>query len=77
MRHASGRIAEVLHDVRRGRTTRRAGITGAGTGAGALKGARATLWISERTGLPVEFEAFNSTTTITEAFTETGDNQST
>jgi hypothetical protein len=48
------------------------GISGLGTGAGSPKGSHATLWISTQTGLPVEFDAANKDTTITETFTEWG-----
>lgn len=48
------------------------GISGEGTGPGSPKGSHATLWISKQTGLPVEFDAANRTTTITETFEDWG-----
>jgi hypothetical protein len=48
------------------------GISGLGTGAGSPRGSHATLWISEQTGLPVEFDAANNNTTITETFADWG-----
>jgi hypothetical protein len=44
------------------------GISGDGTGAGSPKGSHATMWISVQTGLPVEFDAANKSTKITETF---------
>lgn len=48
------------------------GITGRGTGANSPHGARATMWISATTGLPVEFDAVTRGTTITVTFTDWG-----
>jgi hypothetical protein len=48
------------------------GISGLGTGAGSPKGSHATLWISKQTGLPVEFDAANKNTAITETFSDWG-----
>jgi hypothetical protein len=48
------------------------GISGDGTGAGSPKGSHATMWISVQTGLPVEFDAANKSTKITETFEDWG-----
>jgi hypothetical protein len=48
------------------------GISGDGTGAGSPKGSRATMWVSEQTGLPVEFDAANKNTKISETFEDWG-----
>ena len=48
------------------------GISGHGGGANSPDGSTSTIWISTVTGLPVEFDATTTTTTITETFSDWG-----
>jgi hypothetical protein len=48
------------------------GISGQASGQGAPKKAHATMWISSASGLPVEFDATNATTRLTQKFTDWG-----
>jgi hypothetical protein len=48
------------------------GISGHGAGGGTATGDPVTMWISEQTGLPVEFDAASRRSQITETFTDWG-----
>jgi hypothetical protein len=48
------------------------GISGLASGSGAPKGGHATMWINVSTGLPVEYDASNGKTQLTQTFTDWG-----